>query len=400
MLESKNLPKMLFGFVLIVGIANFFADMTYEGARSIIGPFMGSLGATATIIGFVSGFGEFVGYALRAIAGIFIDRTRRYWLFAFIGYAINMLAVPALALAGNWPLAAALIVAERTGRAIRRPAVEAMLSFTTKTLGRGWVFGLNEALDQAGATSGPLIVALVLYLKGGYRHAFAVLLTSALLCLVTVLVAWFFYRRPHEFEKEDQEKEGSTFSKSYWFYVGGGILTAAGFADFSLISFHINRYHIIDTQSIPVLYALAMAMGAIASLFFGRLLDKVGFGIFAFAFFISSFFAPFAFSNSPVLIFIGAVLWGIGLGNQDSLIKAELSNIIASKRRGTGFGVFDTNFGIGWFVGSAIMGWLYDHSILTLIIFSIVAQVSAITLFIIANKFKKGSRGGDNEDYL
>ncbi len=327
LMSYQNLSKSIFSFVLIVGIANFFADMTYEGARGIIGPFMGSLGATATIIGFVSGFGEFVGYALRAAAGIFADRTRRYWIFAFIGYAINMLAVPLLALAGNWPLAAVLIVAERTGRAIRRPSVEAMLSFTTKKLGRGWVFGFNEALDQAGATLGPLIVALVLYLRGGYRHAFAVLLISGLLCLVTLLIAWFFYRKPHEFEKEDQNKEHKTFSKAYWFYVIGGMLTAAGFADFSLISFHIDHHHIIDIHTIPVLYALAMAMGAIASLFFGKLLDKTGFGIFILAFFISSFFAPFAFSNNIVSIIMGSILWGIGLGSQDSLIKAELSKM-------------------------------------------------------------------------
>lgn len=389
MIEKKNLAKKMLGFIIIIGIANFFADMTYEGARSIIGPFLSSLGATATIIGVVSGFGEFLGYAFRSVSGFFADRTRCYWLFAFIGYAINMLAVPALALAGNWPIAAILIIAERTGKAIRRPSVEAMLSFTTKTMGRGFVFGLNEALDQAGATLGPLIVAFILYLKGGYRHAFLVLLISALLCLITVLVAWFFYRRPHEFEKETQEEEHVAFSKTYWFYVLGGILVAAGFADFSLISFHIDRLHIIDTHVIPVLYALSMAMGAIASLFFGKLLDKVGFSIFVFAFFISSFFAPFAFSNHTIFIIIGAILWGIGLGSQDSLIKAELSKIISSKKRGTGFGVFDTNFGIGWFVGSAIMGWLYDHSILSLIIFSMVTQISAIPFFIVANRFNQ-----------
>jgi MFS family permease len=388
MKEKKNLARQMIGFVLIVGIINFFADMTYEGSRSVIGAFMGTLGATATIIGFVSGFGEFVGYAFRSMTGLFVDRTQRYWLFAFVGYAINMLAVPALALAGNWPFAAALIIAERTGKAIRRPAVETMLSFTTKTMGRGWVFGLNEALDQAGATLGPLIVALVLYLKGGYRHAFAVLLISALLCLTTVLVAWFFYRRPREFEQEETKQTHVTFSKSYWFYVIGGSLIAAGFADFALIAFHIYQNHIIDAHTIPIVYSLAMVVAAIASLFFGKLLDEIG-DIFFFAFFISSFFAPFVFSESASLIIIGAILWGIGLGSQDSLIKAVLSKIVSSKKRGTGFGIFDTIYGIGWFIGSATMGWLYDHSILILVIFSIVTQISAIPFFFVANKFKE-----------
>src|SRR6266513_5430452 len=171
-------------FVIIIGIVNFFADFTYEGGRSIAGPFMGSLGASATIVGFVAGFGELLGYSLRSVSGYFADKFHRYWIFVFLGYFINVFAVPALALAGNWQLAAVLIVAERTGRALRKPVVDAMISYAGKSIGRGWVFGLNEGLDQAGATVGPLIVALVLYLKSGFRTGFGALLVSAIPCLV------------------------------------------------------------------------------------------------------------------------------------------------------------------------------------------------------------------------
>jgi hypothetical protein len=173
-MKTRDLATSAFRFVLIIGVVNLFADLTYEGARSIIGPFLGSLGASATIVGFVAGFGELIGYSLRSVSGYLADKSSKYWIVTFAGYLINMLAVPALALAGNWPLAAALIVTERAGRAIRRPAVEAMLSYAGKSIGRGWVFGLNEALDQGGATVGPLIAALVLYLHGSYQSAFAV----------------------------------------------------------------------------------------------------------------------------------------------------------------------------------------------------------------------------------
>src|SRR5437879_13450327 len=166
-------------FVLIIGIANFFADFTYEGARGIVGPFLGSLGASAAMIGFVAGLGELMGYGLRSVSGYFADRSHRHWAFAFVGYAINMLAVPALALATRWPLAATLVVAERTGRGIRKPTVEAMLSYAGKSIGTGWVFGLNEALDQAGATIGPLLVARILYFHGGRTTGFVVILMSA-----------------------------------------------------------------------------------------------------------------------------------------------------------------------------------------------------------------------------
>src|SRR5919198_1016396 len=222
-------------FVLIIGIANFFADFTYEGARGIVGPFLGSLGASAAIVGFVAGFGELLGYSLRSVSGYFADKSRRHWAFAFVGYAINMLAVPALALAGRWPLAAGLVVSERVGRGIRKPTVEAMLSYAGKSIGAGWVFGLNEALDQAGATIGPLLMALILYLHGGFHTGFAVLLIPALLCLATLLAARLLHPRPHELEQGAEHTLARTnLSRAYWIYFVAGALIAAGLADFAL----------------------------------------------------------------------------------------------------------------------------------------------------------------------
>src|SRR5947208_35414 len=188
-------------FVIIIGIANFFADFTYEGARGIIGPFLGSLGASAAIVGFVAGFGELMGYGLRSVSGYFADKSHRHWAFAFVGYVVNMLAVPALALTGRWPPAAGLVVAERVGRGVRKPTVEAMLSYAGRSIGAGWVFGLNEALDQAGATIGPLLMALILYFNGGYRTGFATLLIPAFLCLGTLLLARLLHAPPHELER-------------------------------------------------------------------------------------------------------------------------------------------------------------------------------------------------------
>ena len=215
--------RSAFSFVLIIGIVNFFADLTYEGARGIVGPFLGSLGASAAIVGFIAGFGELIGYALRSVSGYFADKTQRYWFVTFTGYAINMLAVPALALAGQWPLAAGLVVAERTGRAIRKPVVEAMLSHAGRSIGAGWVFGLNEALDQAGATIGPLLIALMLFLKGGYRTGFGVLLIPALVCLGILVVARFLHPRPQELEELSAQPLATRYlTPTYRIYLGGG----------------------------------------------------------------------------------------------------------------------------------------------------------------------------------
>jgi predicted MFS family arabinose efflux permease len=371
----------------MVGFVNFFADMTYEGGRAIVGPFLGYLGASAAIVGFVAGFGELVGYGLRSVSGYIADRTHRYWAVAFVGYAVNILAVPALALAGNWPLAATLVVAERTGRAIRRPAMEAMLSRAGQTIGHGWVFGLNEALDQTGATLGPLITALVLYRRGGYRHAFAALLASALCCLAVLCVAWLVHGRSQEHEEISTKASGNkAFSKTYWLYVVAGALIAAGFADFSLMAFHFQKAATVPQGLIPVFYAVAMATGAIAALIFGKLLDRFGVPVLVVAFGVSAFFAPLVFLRGEALALVGMILWGLGLGAQDSCLKAALSAIVPSGRRSTGFGVFDTVFGVAWFAGSTAMGLLYEKSIMALIVFSIASQLLAVPVLALAKK--------------
>jgi predicted MFS family arabinose efflux permease len=381
-----NIAKLAFRFVLIIGIVNFFADMTYEGARSIIGPFLGSLGASAAIVGFVAGSGELVGYGLRSVSGYFADRTHRYWAVAFVGYAVNVLAVPALALAGNWPVAAALVIAERTGRAIRRPAVESMLSRAGKSIGNGWVFGLNEALDQAGATLGPLITAFVLYQRGGYRHAFAVLLISALLCLTVLFVAWSVHRRPQEMEPSPRALSSKGFTKAYWLYFVAGAFIAAGFADFSLIAFHFQKTATVSQGVVPIFYAVAMATGAMASLVLGKLLDKLGLPILVAAFGVPAFFAPFVFLRGASLELAGMILWGIGMGAQDSCLKAVLSAVMPSDKRSTAFGIFDTGFGIAWFAGSAVMGLLYEKSIPALVAFSVGLQLLALPVLAYAKR--------------
>ncbi len=392
--QQTGLAKLAFRFVLTIGIVNLFADLTYEGARSITGPFLGSLGASATVIGIVVGFGELLGYGLRSVSGFLADKTHRYWVVAFVGYGINMLAVPALALAGNWPMAAALIIAERTGRAIRsrRPSVEAMISYAGKEIGHGWVFGLNEALDQGGATVGPLIVALVLYLRGGYRYGFAVLLLSALLCLGTLVAARLLYPRPHELEgRPAHSLQTKGFSRAYWLYVIAGAFIAAGFADFALVSFHFQKSASVSQNLIPVFYAVAMGAGAIAALLFGRLLDSIGFPILLLAFFLSALFAPFVFLGGAWIALIGMMLWGIGMGAQDSLLKAVLTKVVSAGKRSTAFGLFDTVFGIAWFLGSAAMGFLYDKSLSSLIVFSMVSQLAALPVFFWGRRESKGA---------
>src|ERR1044072_1109800 len=374
-------------FVLIIGIANFFADFTYEGARAIVGPFLGSLGASAAIVGFVAGFGELMGYGLRSVSGYFADKSHKHWAFAFVEYAVNMFAVPALALAGRWSLAASLVVAERAGRGIRKPTGEAMLSSAGRAIGAGWVCGLNEALDQAGATIGPLLIALVLYLTGGYRTGFGILLIPALLCLGTLVLARLLHPRPHELEKGAGHTFATTnLTRAYWIYLAAGVLLAAGFADFALIGFHFQKANVIPGNVIPVFYAVAMAASALASIPLGRLFDRLGPNVSLFAFLISAAAAPFVFLGTSIFSLVGMIFWGIGMSAQGSLFQAMLTGVIPPQKRSTAFGVFDTGYGIAWFLGSAMMGLLYDKSILAVVLFSVILQLAAIPVLFIANK--------------
>jgi len=376
----KKLSRPVF-FVVLLGLVSLCADMTYEGARSITGPFLGTLGACGAVAGFVSGLGELAGYALRLVSGYLSDRTRRYWLLTFTGYTVNLLAVPLLALAGHWLLASTLIVVERLGKAIRTPARDAMLSHATRQMGHGWGFGLHEAMDQIGAVLGPLIVFAVLSYRNDYRLGFAVLLVPALLALMALTVARLQFPRPQELESKAVPLQTRGFSQTYWLYLGAVGLVAAGYADFPLMAYHFGKTGVVASSHIALFYALAMGVDAIGALVLGRLFDRIGFYTLILATVISAGFAPLAFLGGFFGAVSGAILWGIGMSAQESVMRAAVAQLVPSERRGTGFGVFHTGYGLAWFIGSALMGWLYDRSVLALVTFSVLTQVAAMVAF-------------------
>jgi len=376
-------------FIILMGIVSLFADMTHEGARSITGPFMALLGANATVVGFVAGFGELVGYVLRLPAGYIADRTGRYWTVTIIGYVINMAAVPLLALAGRWEVAAFLIILERAGKAIRNPARDAMLSHATLEVGRGWGFGLHEAMDQIGAMLGPLIVAGVLYFRGTYQTSFAILLIPAILTLCVLLVAWRLYPHPRDLERAAPELETKGLSRVYWLYLAAMALTAAGYADFPLIGYHFQKASTVSTDWIPVFYAVAMGVDAVAALVFGRWFDRKGLSVLMVSVLISTFFAPLVFFGGFYGSLAGMALWGVGMGAQESIMRAAVAGMVSANRRGTAYGIFNTGYGVLWFVGSALMGIFYDFSIPLLVAFSMATQIVSIALLFRVKRISK-----------
>jgi MFS family permease len=389
---GSNEDRRAFRFIVLLGLVSLFADATYEGARGVVGPFLAVLGASGAVVGFVAGFGELVGYGLRLVSGYVSDRTGRYWAVTIAGYALNLVAVPLLALAGSWPVAALLVVAERVGKAIRTPARDAMLSHAAAGIGAGRAFGLHEALDQVGAVIGPLALAVLLLDRQSYRLAFAALVLPAVAALAMLLFAWRLYPEPRRFESDGPPARrpgegGGTLPRAFWLYLVPVGLLAGGYADFPLIAYHFERSGLLRGHSIAALYALAMGGDALAALLFGRLLDRVGPRILALSATLSSTFAPLTFLGGTPLAVAGVLLWGIGMGAQESILRATVATLVPPHRRGSAFGIFNAAYGLAWFAGSALLGLLYDRSVGGLVVLSGGAQLLSAFLFLRAGAF-------------
>jgi MFS family permease len=388
--NTKKRVNKAVKFVILLGLISLFSDMTYEAARSINGSYLQILGTNGAVVGWVAGLGELLGYGLRFISGYLTDKTKKYWTILIAGYLLNLFSVPLLALAGYWQLAVILMITERIGKALRSPARDALLSFGSKEMGRGWGYGLHEAMDQIGATIGPLLVSAVLfYQHQNYHIAFGILLTPAVIAISILLYGKYLYPRPEHLEIKTQAILDEKLNQRYWIYVLAAVFVAAGYVDFPLIAYHFKNKALVGDAAIPVFYAIAMATDAVAALIFGKLFDKLGLRIILISILIASFFAPLVFYGSIIWALMGMILWGIGMGAQESVLKAEIAEMIPPERRGTAFGTYNATFGLFWFAGSALMGYLYDLSLKTLVIFSVAMQLFAVLIiFYLTRKLK------------
>ena len=379
-------------FVLLFGAVNLFADMTYEGARSVAGPFLGTLGASALIVGGVAGFGEFLGYALRLVSGRLADRSRAYWLITLFGYLVQMASVPLLAAVGSWPTAAVLIFLERMGRATRNPPRNVMLAQAGGQMGLGWAFGINEGLDQLGALVGPLVVAALLAWRHSYSLAFAALAIPAFMTLLLVGSARLGFPYAGRVEHAPEVSSAAGYPQAFWWYCLGTGLVGFGFADYSLIAYHMSRTHVVAGPWIPIFYSLAMGAGGVGSLLLGRLFDKHGLFVLIPVTLIAAGYAPLAFLGGFAAALAGALLWGIGLGAHESVMQAAVARMVTHERLGSAYGLFGLVFGAAWFAGSAAMGALYDWSVPAAVIVAVASQLCAIAPLTIAARMLRAHR--------
>ena len=405
--KSKKRISQAMIFIILFGIVSLFSDMTHEGASSIRGAYMSLLGASAGAIGFVSGLGELIGYSMRYVFGKLTDKTKRYWLMTIAGYVLDVLAVPALALVGEhgWIAACGLLIIQRMGKAIKKPAKDTIMSFAASQEGVGKSFGIQEVLDQIGAFLGPVLLYVVMLFKTEgstfeiYSRCFAVLAVPGAITILLLLITKYKFPNPENFEPEEKRFTPFKVKKEFIFYIAGISLFAFGFIDYSIIIMHVSKTYtnisaqltetssLVNSGTLPLLYAGAMLVDAVAALVFGLMYDKKGVKALAWSTVISAPFAILVFgTKSTSALLLGIALWGVGMGAQESILKATVTKMVPKSSRATGYGVFECSFGVFWFLGSWLLGVLYDISIPAMITVSVVSQLAAIPLYIASDK--------------
>ncbi|MCN0179293.1 MFS transporter [Salinispora arenicola] len=381
--------------VIGFGVVSLAADMVYEGARSVYGPLLASLGASALIVGLITGAGEAAALVLRLVSGPLADRTRRYWTLTIVGYALTAVCVPLLAVtprlgAAGLVLAGLLIVAERLGKAVRSPAKSALLAEAAGAVGMGRGMGVHKALDQVGAFAGPLLLAALAAAAGGLLWpglaALAVPGALAMVMLVVIRRRTEPVRPPgaadgHRTERGTIAPPTSLPASFVWFAVACALCTA-GLMTFGLIGFHLAQTDVVPAAGVPLLYAVAMAAAAAAALATGTAYDRIGARVLLVLPVLVAVVPPLAFTTGLAVAAAGVVVWGAALGVQDSTVKAFVADLVPRQRRATAYGIFAAVQGAGALVGGVTAGTLYESSLTWLLVAVAAAQAVAMLILV------------------
>lgn len=392
------------------GFVSLSADMVYEGARSVYGPLLAALGASALVVGLVTGAGEAVALVLRLAFGPLADRTGRYWSLTILGYGLTAVCVPLLALAprlgaAGLGFAATMILLERLGKAVRSPSKSALLAHAATSVGRGRGFGVHKALDQVGAFAGPLVVAGVVAV-GSLWWGMAVLAVPGAIAMGLLLTLRRRVPDPSVYDDaatatapqaSGQERRGwwaealgAGLSPDFFRYAIAASLTTGGLVSFGIIGYHLTVEGLLPVAAVPVLYAVAMAVEAVAALGVGSVYDRTGARVLLVVPVLVAVVPALALGSALVAVVAGVVAWGFAQGVQDSTIKAVVADLVAAPRRATAYGVFAGIQGLLAIIGGVGAGWLYERSLVALVV--VVALTQVVALALLADTFRRSAR--------
>jgi MFS family permease len=390
------------------GFVSLAADMVYEGARSVYGPLLAVLGASAVVVGLVTGAGEAVALVARLAFGPLADRTGRYWSLTILGYGLTAVCVPLLALAprlggAGLAFAATMILLERLGKAIRSPSKSALLAHVASAVGRGRGFGVHKALDQVGAFAGPLLVAGVVAIASIWA-GLAVLAVPGVIAMVLLLTLRRRVPDPAAYDGEPSaavpqavprrgwwaEAAGAGLSGDFFRYAVAASLTTGALVTFGIIGYHLTVEGLLPVAAVPVVYAAAMAVEAVAALVVGAVYDRAGTRVLLVVPVLVAIVPALALGSALVAVLAGVVAWGIAQGVQDSTVKAVVADLVEAPRRATAYGVFAGVQGLFAIVGGVTAGWLYERSLPALVVVVALTQLAALVL--LADTFRRSAR--------
>jgi MFS family permease len=402
--DAKKRISPAVAVIIMFGIISMMGDVVYESARSSNSQYLNLLGISAAKVGLVFGIGEFLGYFIRLISGLLSDKSGKHWIFMFLGYGM-LLVVPLIGFTMNWNAIIILILMERIGKALRSPAKDTILSkVADKQVGVGFAFGLQEALDQIGAFAGPLIFTAIFYFTGkddvlqyqlGYR---ALLIPFAVLMLFLIFV---FTKVKNNNLVPDIKKEHHSehLQPVFWIYTAFTFFCTLGFVNFSTVGYHLKATDLMSDGDITLVYSLAMIADAVTALVVGKIYDKLkvksgkkagGLLVLMVLPAVSILLPVLTLSHSAILIAIGMIVFGIVMGIHETVMRSAIADVTPFDKRGTGYGVFNTGYGLALMIGASLMGLFYDMNMTgTIIAFTFAAEIIAAILYFKMNNLVK-----------
>ncbi|MFA7099570.1 MAG: MFS transporter [Eubacteriales bacterium] len=405
--QSKNRFTPAVTVIIIFGIISMLGDVVYETARSANSQYLNLLSISATQVGLVFGIGEFLGYFLRLIAGFLSDKSGKHWLFMFLGYGM-LLVVPLIGFTMNWNILVVLILMERIGKALRNPAKDTILSGVAENqVGVGFAFGLQEALDQIGAFIGPLIFTAVFYFSGKngisqYQFGYQLLFIPFVILVLFLIYAYRRIKRddliPAVIKKEYHSEH---LKPIFWIYTAFTFFCTLGFVNFSTVGYHLKVNNLMSDGNITLVYSIAMIVDAATALLVGKAYDRIkiktgmrtgGILVLMAIPFITILLPILTLSNSTTLIVIGMIVFGIVMGTHETVMRSAIADITPFQKRGTGYGVFNTSYGLALLGGAALMGLLYDMDKIGIIIaFTCATELIAVIIYFKMSSMVKNS---------
>jgi MFS family permease len=377
---------------LLLGFVSLFADVVYEGARSISGAYLAELNAPAVAAATI-GVGEFLGLVFRLFSGYLaavFQSSTVIWGSTFLGYMLTAFSIPMIAYAPSWQSVVALYILDRLGKGLRAPTRDVILAEVSESIGVGKGFGIHELLDQLGAFAGPLLVSVLLTFYG-YRAAYSALLAPGIISLILITTAWYIYPSLKSTSSRKPQLAIRGYSNSFWIYTIATSILALGFMHWSIASYYLKEVRgVLSSAEIGLIYAVAMLVDAIVAIPLGALFDNIKLKtLLLIPVLIPLYIVLIAYAPRE-LLYLSAIPWGIVMCSEESIMRATIALLVEPSRRPLAYGLYGLVFGAVWALGGYVYTALLTEP-LYMLLYALITSIIAFYLYVVLAKQTKNS---------